>query len=197
MFRCTHVFPCVLIVFVLWLSTRSQRSMMNRISSQTPLSLQSFRHHSYHNRPTMSNLYQDLVSLSAHELQELLQKGSVTSVDLVRAALELIAIDEKTALRPNAMISTRPKEQALQVATELDEERRAGHLRSRLHGLPLIVKVSLMHSNFTHMDQTSDEKFVKGCIHDKLIDGNAYHGGKQCFAGSSHASKRGGHRKGC
>jgi amidase len=69
------------------------------------------------------------------ELQALLAAGQLTSRELVRGYLQRIA-----ELNPvlHAVIETNP--QAVAIAAQLDNERRGGHVRGPLHGIPLLLK---------------------------------------------------------
>ena len=72
------------------------------------------------------------------ELQALLQSGAMTSAGLTEKYLERIG-----HLNPmlHAVIETNPD--AMEIATRLDAERRAGKLRGAFHGLPILVKDNL------------------------------------------------------
>ena len=69
------------------------------------------------------------------ELQGMLASGQLTSRDLVLGYLQRIA-DVNPLL--HAVIETNP--QAVAIAAQLDNERRAGHVRGPLHGIPLLLK---------------------------------------------------------
>ena len=77
----------------------------------------------------------ELAELSAADLSRLLARGEVTSVELVEMSLARIAaLDEKT----RAVIEINPD--AVELARRSDRERRRGHVRGVLHGLPALVK---------------------------------------------------------
>ena len=77
-----------------------------------------------------------LYTLPASELSRLLQSNEVTSEEVVRAHLDRIsAVDGKV----RAFTEVFP-EQALADARRADEERRQGHPRGPLHGLPVSLK---------------------------------------------------------
>lgn len=85
----------------------------------------------------------DLPNISAVELTSLLSRGSLTSLELVQACLAQIDAHNHKGLCLNAVISTAPQGLLFDFAKRLDGERAAGRLRSPLHGIPIIVKVSV------------------------------------------------------
>ena len=80
----------------------------------------------------------DFVEDSLDELQQAMAKGRVSSRELTRWYLE--RIDRLNPLL-GAVIETNPD--ALAIAADRDRERRAGHLRGPLHGMPILVKDNL------------------------------------------------------
>ncbi|KAK4456218.1 putative amidase [Podospora aff. communis PSN243] len=79
----------------------------------------------------------DVLTADAKQLADLLDKGSLKSVDLVDRYLDQI---EKHDGYLHAVIS-KPSRQALHaIARGLDEERKAGKLSSGLHGIPIVIK---------------------------------------------------------
>ncbi|KAM3481598.1 hypothetical protein MY5147_000584 [Beauveria neobassiana] len=82
---------------------------------------------------------QGLHQLSATALQAKLTAGEITSVDLIKSYLRRI---ERYNSRLNCLLSIRPRTQLFAHATALDAERRARPeaLRSKLHGIPIILK---------------------------------------------------------
>lgn len=82
-----------------------------------------------------------VVDLTITQMLSQLRTHRTTSVALVQAYLARIkaydgSVDSRTGL--NAIVTVNPH--ALREARELDRERRAGHLRGLLHGVPIIVK---------------------------------------------------------
>src|SRR5258707_11192215 len=75
------------------------------------------------------------VEATIPQLQAAMTNGQLTSKDLVLAYLNRIQ-----ALNPtlHAVIETNPN--AVSIAVGLDNERRAGHVRGPLHGIPVLVK---------------------------------------------------------
>src|SRR5882672_7640241 len=77
----------------------------------------------------------DFLERTIPELQAKMASGEFTSAQLVRAYLDRIY-----SLNPllHSVIETNPA--AVCIAQQLDEERRNGHIRSPLHGIPVLVK---------------------------------------------------------
>lgn len=83
----------------------------------------------------------DVLTVTVHELRELLDAGTCTSVELVKAYLAQIARHDRAGMKLNAIISIAPEQQLLEEAGALDQERAKLGTRSRLHGIPIIIKV--------------------------------------------------------
>ena len=77
----------------------------------------------------------DFLEKSIPELQAAMASGQLTSEDLVKGYLS--RIDSLNSLL-NSVIETNPD--AVEIAQHLDNERRRGHIRGRLHGIPILVK---------------------------------------------------------
>lgn len=76
-----------------------------------------------------------LIEISINELQLAYAEGLLTASDVVSIYLARIAkIDEQL----NAVIELNPD--ALAIAEELDKERQTGRVRSRMHGVPVLLK---------------------------------------------------------
>lgn len=80
----------------------------------------------------------NVLSTTAADLQQLLTNKEVTSVQIVEEYLSQIGRHEAAL---NALISIAPRDKLLRAAASLDAERQDGRLRSRLHGIPIILKV--------------------------------------------------------
>ncbi|KAL5638945.1 hypothetical protein ACGC1H_003347 [Rhizoctonia solani] len=87
---------------------------------------------------TPASTYPDLYEASIKDLQNGLDRGEFTSVDLVKAYFA--RVDEVNLKGPQlrAVIETNP--QALRQAAELDAERKKTGKRSPLHGIPILLK---------------------------------------------------------
>jgi amidase len=75
------------------------------------------------------------VEATISQLQAAMTNGQLTSRDLVLGYLNRIQSLNPTL---HAVIETNPN--AVSIATSLDNERKAGHVRGPLHGIPLLVK---------------------------------------------------------
>lgn len=80
----------------------------------------------------------DLLTASVADIQAAVDAGRLTYEQLVRLYLNRIEAYDKNGPRLNAVIEIHPR--ALDIARELDEERRARGRRSPLHGIPIAVK---------------------------------------------------------
>ncbi|HTK25581.1 MAG TPA: amidase [Pyrinomonadaceae bacterium] len=76
-----------------------------------------------------------LEEITVTELSAGMQKGEMTAVDIAKGYLARIAeIDKKL----NSIIELNPD--ALAIAAEMDKERKAGKVRSPLHGISIVIK---------------------------------------------------------
>ncbi len=80
----------------------------------------------------------DVVEASISEIQSALERGQVTSVEIVDAYLQRIEAYDKQGPALNSIMRINP--QARQQAAALDAERAAGRVRGPLHGVPILVK---------------------------------------------------------
>lgn len=82
-----------------------------------------------------SNLQTDLTEVTIGDLQTKMQSGQMTAQDITLKYLQKIKeVDGKI----NSVIETNPDAQ--KIAEELDKERKAGKVRSGLHGIPILIK---------------------------------------------------------
>ncbi|KAH7000515.1 amidase signature domain-containing protein [Ilyonectria destructans] len=82
----------------------------------------------------------NLLVATAAELRRLLDAGDCTSVELANLYFKQIAAHGRDGMKLHAMISTAPRNIALAEARTLDQERRELGSRTRLHGIPIILK---------------------------------------------------------
>lgn len=80
----------------------------------------------------------NLLIATAGDLQRELSSGKLTSVDLVNACLD--QIDQHDGYL-HAMISKAPRTSLIEQAQKLDKERKSNEIRSKLHGIPILIKV--------------------------------------------------------
>ncbi|MEO7673414.1 MAG: amidase family protein, partial [Pyrinomonadaceae bacterium] len=79
--------------------------------------------------------FPELVEVTIGELQAKMKSGQLTSRRLVEMYLERIKqVDTKT----RSVLELNPD--ALAIADQMDKERRRGHARSMLHGIPILIK---------------------------------------------------------
>lgn len=81
----------------------------------------------------------DTLRTDAAGLQQLLQDGKITSVQIVN---EYLAKIDAYNPRLNAFIAVAPRDVLLRAASSLDEERSRGRVRGPLHGIPIVLKVT-------------------------------------------------------
>ncbi|CAD6585396.1 MAG: hypothetical protein TREMPRED_004126 [Tremellales sp. Tagirdzhanova-0007] len=80
----------------------------------------------------------DLLSATLRDIVQALDDRRINSTQLVQAYLERIEKNNLQGLELRAVIETAPH--VLETARQLDEERSAGRMRSRLHGVPILIK---------------------------------------------------------
>jgi amidase len=72
------------------------------------------------------------------ELQTAMQNGTLTAEKLVQLCLDRIAAYDRAGPKIHAVMAMNPK--ALEIARQLDAERKAGKVRGPLHGIPVVFK---------------------------------------------------------
>lgn len=95
----------------------------------------------------------DVTEATISDMQQSLQAGTTTSVELVQQYLKRIQQYDDQGIKLNAILTINP--QALQIAANLDRERQTSGSRGPLHGIPIIVK-----DNF----DTADMPTTAGCV---------------------------------
>ncbi len=85
--------------------------------------------------------YNDYSEYDIATLQELMQEGELSSVQLTEYYLQRIEAIDRDGPALNAIIEVNP--QALEIATALDEERQASGPRGPMHGIPVVLKANI------------------------------------------------------
>jgi amidase len=111
---------------------------------------------------TLTSLDFDVLTTTAHELQQRLSSGTITTLSIIKQYLRQIEKEDSKGAKLLAMISVAPYDILIQQATTLDEERASGKLRSPLHGLPVLVKDAIMTGPELGMDTTCGSFALKG-----------------------------------
>src|SRR5438552_4955912 len=96
------------------------------------------------------------VEATIPQLQAAMTNGQLTSRDLVLGYLKRMQSLNPTL---HAVIETNPN--AVSIAAGLDNERRAGHVRGPLHGIPLLVKDNIATAD--NMQTTAGSLAIYGC----------------------------------
>lgn len=79
-----------------------------------------------------------LMETTIDELQQKMKEGSMTAVSITQLYLDRIQQIDKGGPKLNSVIEINPD--ALSIAAEMDNERKAGKLRGSLHGIPVLIK---------------------------------------------------------
>ncbi|KAF4768454.1 hypothetical protein HAV15_002539 [Penicillium sp. str.  len=103
----------------------------------------------------------DVLTATASDLHNLLDSGEVSSVELVGLYLDQISRHNRQGLMLNAMISTASADRALKEGRELDTERAQKGPRSKLRGIPIILKDLICIPNFD-LETTAGSLALKG-----------------------------------
>ncbi|WP_372906434.1 amidase [Rhodohalobacter sp.] len=101
----------------------------------------------------------DLEEITVDQLQERYDNGNLNASQVVRAYLDRIEEIDKNGPGLNAILTVNPN--ALEIADELDRERRDGNVRGPLHGVPIILKDNI---NTADMQTTAGSRFMEGSI---------------------------------
>ena len=96
----------------------------------------------------------DVEERSIGEWQAALTRGELTSRQLVGRYLQRIESLDATGPKLRAVLETNPD--ALDIATALDAERRAGKVRGPLHGIPVLVKDNIDTADRMHTTAGSE-----------------------------------------
>jgi amidase len=99
----------------------------------------------------------DIEELSISQLQDCLSKAAFTSRELTQCYLKRI---ELLNPRLKAVIETNPD--ALEIADRLDEERKNGSVRTKIHGIPFVVKDNI--GTKDKMETTAGSAVLMGMV---------------------------------
>lgn len=77
----------------------------------------------------------ELDEITVSELQNAMRSGKMSAKEITQKYLERIASADK---KINSIIEKNPD--AIQIAEQLDKERKAGKIRGELHGIPVVIK---------------------------------------------------------
>ncbi|MEP6684373.1 MAG: amidase [Parafilimonas sp.] len=80
----------------------------------------------------------DFSEITIDALQQKMQTGALTAVDITKKYLKRIQSIDKSGVYLNAVIEINPD--ALNIALAMDKERKQGKVRSALHGIPVLIK---------------------------------------------------------
>jgi len=94
------------------------------------------------------------------ELQEKMESGELTARRLAELYMERIATVDKDGPIVNSVIEVNPD--ALEIADTLDAERKAGKVRSQLHGVPILIKDNI--DTHDRMQTTAGSLALEGNI---------------------------------
>ncbi|MFY7839469.1 MAG: amidase [Lacibacter sp.] len=79
-----------------------------------------------------------LNEVTIDELQEKMKAGEYTSEKITQLYLDRITAIDKNGYKLNSVIELNPD--ALAIAKQMDDERKAGKLRGPMHGIPVLIK---------------------------------------------------------
>ncbi|MFC4210334.1 amidase [Pedobacter lithocola] len=80
----------------------------------------------------------NLNEVTITELQKLMQSGKASSKSITKMYLKRIEKIDKNGPKLNVVIEINPD--ALEIASKMDDERRAGKTRGMMHGIPVLIK---------------------------------------------------------
>jgi len=103
----------------------------------------------------------DILTATAADLQKSIACGITNISSIVDPFLDQIEAHNTQGLNLRAIISAAPRDAVRARAAELDRERAVGHVRSKLHGIPLIVKASIATHPDLGMDTTAGSWALK------------------------------------
>jgi len=115
-----------------------RKFVRNTLVSGVALATVSHVSDSVANVPTQTLATFELDELTVDDLQKGMASGRFTAMTLTRKYLDRINDIDKQGPSINSVIELNPD--ALAIAADLDNERKAGRVRSQLHGVPVLIK---------------------------------------------------------
>ena len=103
---------------------------------------------------SMNHVGSDVEERTIGQWQQALARGELTSRQLVERYLQRIESLDAQGPKLRAVLETNPD--ALDIASALDAERRAGRLRGPLHGIPVLVKDNIDTADRMHTTAGSE-----------------------------------------
>ena len=101
---------------------------------------------------------QEYAELDIDTLQTLMEQGELSSRKLTEYYLDRIEAIDRNGPALNSIIEVNP--QAIEIATALDEERRASGPRGPMHGIPVVLKANI--DTADKMETTAGSLAMKG-----------------------------------
>jgi amidase len=93
---------------------------------------------SYAGQPSAKDKDFDYLEATVAQLQQAMQQGKLTSVKLTKAYIQRIIDLDQNGPGVNAVIEFNPD--ALDIAKQMDQMRKHGHVLGPLHGIPVLLK---------------------------------------------------------
>jgi amidase len=93
---------------------------------------------SFHEKAEFNSDNFPFLEVTIDELQQKMNSGAYTSRSITEIYLKRIESIDKNGIKLNSVIEVNPD--ALQIADQLDKERKAGKLRGPMHGIPVLIK---------------------------------------------------------
>jgi amidase len=91
--------------------------------------------------PNISEAAIQLEEATIAQMQAAMTRGGLTSLGLVNMYLERIQAIDESGPRINSVLEVNPD--ARRIARQLDRERKQGHVRGPLHGIPIMLKANI------------------------------------------------------
>lgn len=120
------------------LKTTMQRRNFLKNSSLAGLTMATSSLLSFNEKAEFGSDNFPFLEVTIDELQQKMNAGAYTSRSITEIYLKRIESIDKNGIKLNSVIELNPD--ALQIADQLDKERKAGKLRGPMHGIPVLIK---------------------------------------------------------